>query len=53
MTYQSFVKLKNIRESGMTTIALGQILPTIIMTGDFDESMVNIFEKMQSNVSSR
>ena len=48
---------KNIRESGMTTnVAIGQILPTIIMTGDFDDSMsqgINIVEKMQSNASSR
>jgi len=39
-----------------TNIALGQILPTIIMTGDFDDSMaqgMNIVEKMQSNASSR
>jgi len=39
-----------------TTIASGKILPTIIMTGDFDHSMaqgVNIVEKMQSNASSR
>jgi len=53
-----FRKLKeHLSESGMiTNTAIGQILPKIIMTGDFDDSMaqgLNITEKMKSNASSK